>query len=191
MNFSQVCQEVMSVVKRPDKLPDIRREVNAAILHFCTDQNWAYDRAESAIPINSAEYTQAVALSSLTRFRKVWYIKRGGTKDYLRKTNTVELFANRCTDTRDTWYQVGTNINVSLKALASTLDIGYYQFPPLLTDASGSFWMLDHLPYMVIDRVISKIFVDIGNNDEANIHEARALAAYASARMDFGVPVNA
>lgn len=188
MNFSQVCQEVLNVVKRPDKLNDIRREVNAAVSHFCTDASWEQNRAEAAVNINATQYSQLVALSGLTRFHRVWYLKRGGTDAYLNKLNTTALFANKCTDKRDTYYIVGQNINVNLGALSSTLDIGYYQFPPYLTDAAPDFWMLEHLPFMVIDKAISKVFIDIGNAEEANVHEMRALAAYQSARRSMAAP---
>lgn len=185
MNFTQTVAEVMSIVKRPDKLVDIRREVNSAINHFCTDTHFVRDLAEVNIAIDAAEYTQAVALSGLTRFRKEWYVKLGGTKKRLTAADPAMLWDEGC-DLRNKYYIVGDSMNLYLSTLVSSVDIGYYKYPPVLTDASPDFWMLDLSPYMVIDRAASKIFTSIGDTQSAQRHEAFAVAAYQSARRDYG-----
>lgn len=185
MNFSQVVTEVASIVKRPDKLLDIRREVNAAVNQFSTDANFDFDKVEVSPTLVATEYTQALALSLFPRFRKFDYIKRGGTTYFLSRLTRAELIKTNC-DMRDKYYIVGSNVNLSLSTLANTVDVCYYQSPPLLTDAAPDFWMLEKSPYMVIDRAAAKIFTVIGDQDSALRHERFAVSAFMTAQKDYG-----
>ena len=178
MNFTEAVNEVLSVLKRPDKLADVRREVNSAITHFCSDASFDRDRTEASVAISSSEYTQEVALSNLTRYRKMWYVKLGGTKHYLKKLD--ETLLGKTCDMKDRYYVVGSSIRISSTSLAATLDIGYYQFPPYLTDAAPDFWMLEEQPYMVVDRALSKLFDAIGDAESSRRHELASVSAFTS-----------
>lgn len=186
MNFSGIVQEVMGVIKRPDKLLDVRREVNSAINQFCLDTNFRFDVVEVSPAIVPTEYTQALSLSLFPRFRKFDYIKRGGTRHFLDRLTRSELIKTNC-DMRDKYYIVGNNVNLSLAHYANTVDISYYAAPPLLTDAAPEFWMLELSPYMVIDRTLAKLFTSIGDGDSAVRHERFALSAFLTAQKDYGV----
>jgi len=186
MNFTDVVTEVLGITKRPDKLQDIRREVNSAVNQFCMDTEFDRDIVELNTAIVPTEYTQALPLTTFTRFRKFSYIKRGGTRAFLNRLTRADLLLTNC-DYRDKYYIAGANLNVSLASLAATLDIAYFQAPPLLTDASGDFWLLELSPFMVIDRVAAKIFTSIGDGDSATRHERFAVSAYLSAQKDYGI----
>lgn len=183
MNFTEVCNEVLAIVKRPDKLLDIRREVNSAINQFTMDQDFDRDIVEISPLLDAAEYTQALPLTTFTRFRKFHYIKRGGTRHFLKRLGRTDV--SGC-DMKDKYYIAGPNVNLSLAALAATVDIAYFQAPPLLTDAAPDFWMLELSPYMVIDRTAAKIFTSIGDADSATRHERFAISAFLSAQKDYG-----
>lgn len=183
MIFTDVVNEVLSIVKRPDQVSNVRREVNAAISAFCMDVDWPFDLVEMKPALDGTQLTQALALSLFTRFRKFSYIKRGGTKDFLKPLSRQELLQTNC-DYANKYYIVGQNVNISLADYSTTLDLGFFQYPPTLTDSSPSFWMLDMTPYMVIDKAASKIFTAIGDDGSAQKHAAFAREAFLIAQKD-------
>lgn len=186
MNFTEVVTEVMGVLKRNDKLLDVRREVNSAVNQFCMDANFQFDLAELSPAIVYAELTQALPLSTFARFRKFAWMKRGGTSCFLNRLERQELLKGSACDMRDKYYIVGSNVNLSLASQANTLDVSWYQFPPTLTDAAPDFWMLEKSPYMVIDRTLAKLFTSIGDDSSASKYEAFALSAFRTANKDYG-----
>lgn len=183
MNFTEAVAEVLRIVKRPDKVTDIRREVNAAVNFFSVDSDFPRDLQEILQPITASEYTQAIALSTFTRFRKFRYIKRAGTREFLRRLNDSDLFDTKC-DLRDRYYIAGTNVNISMTKLASNLDIGWYQYPPVLTDAAPNYWMLEGNWNAVVNKAASVIFANIGEDSSARTHLAMATQAYGAFRQD-------
>jgi hypothetical protein len=176
MNFTEVVTEVLTTVKRPDKVTVIRREVNAAVAFFSGNQNFSRDVAELVVPIDDNEFTQAVLFASLPRYRKIKYIKRAGTKNYLKRLTAAEL-GTPC-DMQDKFYVAGAGINISMTTKAANLDIGYYQYPPVLTDAAPTYWMIEGGWPMVFNRAASKVFADIGDDASAKLHEAYARLDY-------------
>lgn len=184
MNFTEVTSEVISIIKRPDKIADARREINNAIRFYCLDNKFARDFQEQSVVLDAAEYTQSFALSTLTRFRTFRYIKRGGTLEYLDLLGEDEIFKqqNKC----DKYYIAGENVNISMRKLAAALDVGYYKYPKVLTDAgdNNTFWLLDMQPFMVIDRACATLFRNIGDEKSMQAHAASAREGYLACRKD-------
>lgn len=181
MNFTEIVAEVLRITKRPDKILDIRREVNAAVNQFSMDADFARDLEELLLPISVTEYTQAISWADLPRWRKFQYIRRGGTRNYLCILDSSQLLKNDC-DMRDRYYIVGQGVRISMTALAPTLDVAYWAFPPILTDSSPNFWQLEGNWPAVLDRATSKVFANIGDDASANKHEASARIAFAGWR---------
>jgi hypothetical protein len=183
MNFTEVVNEVLSIVKRPDKINDIRREVNAAINFCCNETELARDLMESSIVISSSLYTQNLALSDFTRFRKFCYLKPPAVKWYLTPTTPAKVFDN-CSEACNSYYIAGSDVVIKTAALYGSLLAGWYTYPPVLTDMVPTFWLLDASPYMIIDRAASKVFANIGDDASANKHMALFVPAWLSARRD-------
>ena len=185
MHFGEIYNEVVTTCKRPDLAVQIRREINAAISFCCLDNSFARDYAEPVIVLDANEYTQAFPLSDMPRFRKFRYLKRGGTKKYLTKISDAEMLKG-CTD-KDKYYIVGTNVNVSLAALAATLDVGYFMYPPTLTQVAGNreFWLLEVAPWMIINKACAGIFKSIGFEKDYKTHMDMFTLEYVTARKDF------
>ena len=183
MNFTEVVNEILTRTKRPDKLADIRREVNSAVSIFCADVEAAEDLVESTQAIVSTEYSQALALSLFPRWRKFLYMKYAGSRRYILKLDTKKMFTSDC-KMADRYYVVGTNVNINLGTLASNLDIGYYAYPPTLTDATPNHWLLDRAWNCVFDRAVAKIYADIGDAPSADRHERYATIAWLTHRAD-------
>jgi len=180
MNFDQAVTEVVSTIKRPDKIVEVRREINAAISFYCLDNTFAADYNEQAITIDATQYTQAFAKSLMTRFRKFRFIKIAGTTCFLSPMSEVEILKG-CTGNK--YYEIGTNVNISLSTLASSLDVGFYSYPPILS-GPDTFWLLDLQPYMVIDRACATMFRSIGDEKSMAAFAASARDHYMAARKD-------
>lgn len=181
MNFTEVVSEVLRIVERPDKLRDIQREVNAAINSYSADTFFAGDFVELNLPTTD-QLAFAIPLTDTPRLRSIKYIKRGATKIFLIKITSQMLFDSKC-DLRNTYYLAGNSIKINLAEPTTSIDIGYYEFPPFLTDAAPQHWMLDGYWPMVVDRAAARVFLSLGDDSSARLHESAANAAYLSVRQ--------
>lgn len=191
MNFTEVVAEVLSIVKRPDKLADIRRVVNATVSQSCIGTSFARDLQERSIVIDPAAYAQNIALSEFSRFRKFQYIKPSNRNIYINPLGPERIFAqvkqgNSVSDVEllDKYYVAGDQVNFKLCQAAPSLLVGWFAYPPVLTDAAPTFWLLDVAPYMIIDGAAGKLFKSIGDDQSAAKHETEYRLAYLQAIQD-------
>lgn len=182
MNFDAVVQEVLGIIKRPDKITDVKREVNAAINFCCNESEFARDLVEVSYPIDNTLYTQNIALSEFPRFRKFFYIKPPTVRYYLEPITPNRIFEN-CKEAVNSYYVAGDDVVIKTSSLHATLLIGYYRYPSVLSGAN-TFWLLDASPYMIIDRAAAKVFANMGDDASAKKHEAFFNLAWLSARKD-------
>lgn len=189
MNFTEVVVEVSRLTKRPDLLLDIRREVNAAVNFCCIEGNFARDFDENSFAVSSTLYAQSLPLSSFLRWRKFAYVRPSNRKKYIDPLGADKIFANN-TEQSDAYYIAGDNVQFKLCALSSALLIGWFKFPPTLTDALPTFWLLDISPYMIINKAAASIFSQVGNTTETSKHEALFAVAFTSAVRDYKYGTN-
>lgn len=176
MNFTDICSNIVLLTKRPDKLASIRKEVNAAVLMFSKEKDYPRDMEEQPFTLPIPGYATAVPLSDLVRFRKIAYIRISNTLHYATKLDGMP--SKQC-DMRDKWYYSGTTLKVSLSAHANSLDIGYFQYPPVLTDAAPDYWMLDGNWETIQEQALSVIWNDIGDAQAAQYSARKALLSAA------------
>lgn len=183
MNFTEAVTEILGIVKRPDKISDIRRELNAAINFCCNETEFARDLMELSVDVSSSLYVQSLPLTQFTRFRKFKYIKPPAVKFYLKPTAPDKIFED-CKEASNAYYISGSDVVIKTAALQSVLLTGWYAYPPTLTDALPNFWLLDASPYMLIDRAASKVFATIGDDASSKKHMDLFVPAWLSARKD-------
>lgn len=184
MNFTEAVDAVVDITKRPDKRTAIQREVNSAI-NFCTvEGNFARDVSEGEYAIDPALYAQSLALTEFERWRKFAYIKIPSAMHYIKHTDPSQLFAQN-KEQSDAYYVVGDGVKFKLCKLASALYVGHFTYPPTLTDANPSYWLLDVSPYMIIAKAAQAIFSEVGNNTEASAQGAMFATMFNSAVRDY------
>jgi hypothetical protein len=183
MNFTEIVALVLDKHKRPDKLVDTQRAVNAAVLFYSTQFDYERDLVESVLTISPSSYTHEVDISALSRFRKVDYLKYAGTASYIKKLES-RVLSSGC-DTRDKWYIAGTSLKINMMRSASALDFSYYQYPPVLTDAAPNYWMLQGNWEAIAEKAASRIFTDIGDENSSIRALQDATAADAVFRGDY------
>lgn len=187
MNFGDMVQAIIGETGRPDKLVFIRQKINEALNFYVTDINGTRDSQELLLPIDPNEYTQAIDLTvaPFIRFRKFSYLRRSGTTCYLKEIFVNDV-ANRTTNFRDKYYQMGTSVNISLAALAIHLDVCYYQYPPILTEAPGNntHWLMESGWPGIYNRALAATWRSIGDDQEARNSKAEADEYWRAKRMD-------
>ncbi len=177
MNFTGIVNNILLETKRPDKLANIRKEVNAAILMFSKEKDYPRDIEEEPYLLPVPGFVTSVPMSALTRFRKIAYIRISNTLHYATPLGT--LAPEKLCDMRDKWYVSGSTLKVSLSKSATSLDIGYYQYPPVLTDADPDYWMLDGNWETIQEQALSVIWNDIGDAQAAQFSARKALLSSA------------
>lgn len=184
MNFTDIVSSIIQATKRPDKINDIRREVNAAVLWFSTEHDYSRDVEEVQYPLPIPGAQTVISIGTvLPRFRKIAYIKIAGTLHYIKELDSI--VPSKTCDLRDKWYLAGNSINVNMSKSATALDIAYYAYPPHLTDASPNYWMLDGNWQAILERALSTILNDIGDAAAARNSEAKAKEAGYVFRGDY------
>lgn len=185
MTFSEALEELMTILKKPEKRNQAKRELNAAMSFYSLDSNFKRDYAEVSPALDVSLLTQSVALTNFPNFRKFHYIKRGGTKNFLKILPDSELFNPNC-DMRNRYYVVGNNLNINMDNTAATIDVGYFKFPPILTGAINEdpYWMLDVSPFMIIDRAASAVFRAAGDDQDFKSYAMSARDSYLAFRKD-------
>ena len=177
MNFMEAVNDVLTLVKRPDKEAEARKAVNAAIAFFTLKGEFRMDQVEASIAIDSTLYGDTIALDSLTRFRRFTYVKRYGAKGYLSPMSPEKIFTPGGQMQPNVYYTVGTNLTYVLNVLSDSLEVGYLQYGPTLVSADNH-WMLDMMPTMITDFAAAKIFRSIGDDNSADRHDNHAREAF-------------
>jgi hypothetical protein len=88
---------------------------------------------------------------------------------------------------RDRFYVGGSSLTYTLSQLDSSLEIGYFTYAPVLSSVSGSdtHWLLNLLPYALIEKAAAKIFQLIGDDSSYKFYEGSSMELFATGRADF------
>ena len=187
MNFTDMVAEVQGLVKRPDKTAAIGSAINSALSQYIFRTEFTQDLVETTIPIDSEEYSQTIDLPALSpalvRFRKWKYVKVYGYRGYLQHVDPKNIFVPGGSVQTDSFYMIGSKLNILLSSLASQLSVGYYQYAPVLS-GSNEFWLTDLSPYCVINRAAGEIFNAIGDPKSGSFYLALAEQLYTTLAND-------
>lgn len=187
MNFAEAVDNIVTRIKRPDKVLDCGDAINRAINLFGTS-TWAADLVELTHTLAApTSYVQAIDItaSPFARFRKVKYIRPTGYRKYLTFRDSSRIWDHNCEST-DVWYRGGNYIRFKLSALQTTAEMGYYQYHIPLADDADTDWMLDQMWPAIQSYALQEMFADIGNMDESAKHEKRWPVLLAAYKEDIG-----
>lgn len=185
MNFAAALAEVLRVTGRPDKVADATMAINKAISYCTLIGEFRKDTVESSIAIDPTLYGATISLASLTRFRRFKYIKPIGVRYYLKELDGDKIFTPKNSIQRDVFYVAGTSLTYTLGALATSLELAYYSYAQELDSVTNNtHWMLDMLPYAIIDLACARIFSIIGDDASAAKHEKSGMDFFLVVRRD-------
>lgn len=187
MIFSEAVAEVISITGRPDKAADIASQLNRALSFFTLKAEFTQDLVETSLAIDSTLYGNTISLVSLTRFRKFKYLRPLAQRYYLRSIDPTQIFIPGQQIQRDRYYVGGASLTYLLSQLDTSLEVGYFTYAPILTSTTGSdaHWMLDLMPYALIEKAAAKIFQLIGDDTSYKFYEGSAMELFLTGRKDF------
>ena len=190
MIFSEAVAAVTGLVKRPDKAIEIASNINKAISFFVLKGEFAKDLVEQSMPIDSNSLGQTIDLSTVVpavaRLRKFKYIRPRGQRYYLIEIDPSQVFTPAGIIQPNRYFLAGSNLTFTLSVAESFLEIGYYQYPSILTSVTGSdaHWLLDMIPWAVIEWAAAQTFQSIGDETSARYYQASAMAMYQTMKND-------
>lgn len=186
MNFGQAVDQVVSVLKRPDKAADTKDAINEAIF-FAAARNFSRDLVEiTHSNISSTLYAQRVDLThaDFVRYKKIKYLRPTGRNKYLKWTDPAAAYNNNVA-CRDVWYQSGTGLIINMSSLVSSLEIGYFQYHATMVADADTDWMLDLILPVIKARALATMFGNVGDDQERARKEAEAQRLLEVAVIDF------
>ena len=188
MNFSEALAEVLRVTNRPDKSLDAILAINKAISYCTLKGEFNRDRVTATIAIDPALYGDTISLSSLTRFRRFTYVKPTAARYYLEATEGTKIFTPKNSMQPNVYYLAGTSLTYTLSNLAASLEVEYLTYPPIL-DATvlNTHWMLDLMPYAIIDLASARVFARCGDDASARQYEISGMDFFQTVRKDLAV----
>lgn len=175
MTFDEVVNDVLGIIKRPDKLVQTQVAVNSQLKRAILKTNFSHDLVEGSIPIDSSLYNQTINLAQLSpalvRFRKWKYIKLYGAYGYLEPSDAQNVFVPAGSMQTDIFYMMGTNLTIITSTTAESLLVGYYQYPPNLS-GSQTHWLLEICPELIVNRAAADMFNAIGDQASSKYYLA-------------------
>lgn len=185
MNFPEVLAEVLRITVRPDKSVEAALAINKAITYMTLKGEFPQDMVEGSLAIDPTLYGDTVDISALARFRKFSYLKPTAVQYYLTKLDPDKIFTPKNKTQPNVYYTAGQNLTYTLSALTSSLEYGYFAYPPILDSTTNkTHWMLTSIPYAVIDLAASLVFAGIGDDASARKHEISGMDMYRTFRSD-------
>ena len=191
MLMTAAVNEIIAITKRPDKRFEIISNVNKALSYFTLKADFSRDMAELSVPIATDSYGESISLANVdlgfTRFRKIKYIRPRGQRYYLQQIDPTDLLTPGGSVQTNRFYIAGQNLTYTLSSFDSFLEVGYYQYAPILSETTGedTHWMLDMIPWAVMERAAAQIFKSIGDDVSAKFYEQSSLELFITARKDF------
>lgn len=175
MTFDDVVNEVLGLIKRPDKILAVQSAVNSHLSRCVLKTNFTHDLVEGDMPLDNTLYTQTINLPQLalplTRFRKWKYLKLPGVLGYLASLDPQNVFTPGGFTQSDGYYMIGTNLTIITSQLSDKLLFGYYQYAPTLSGAQ-THWLLDVCPYAIINKAAADLFNSIGDQAASKYYMA-------------------
>lgn len=184
MNFTECVATVISITGRPDKQAEVEVAVNTVLNLACIKAHFSKDLTEvTTVNSTADQYTGSIDLTVYGNFRKIKYIRPNNLAACLVARQPEGMFSSQQV-LRNSYYIAGTNLNWVLGSLASSFAIGYYVYPPRLTDAQPTHWLLTMAPYCIIDLACARIFKAIGDRESAASYDGTGAQLYVTLRND-------
>lgn len=187
MNLTEAKEEVVEITKRPEKELEILSQINRAIAFYTMKADFALDLVESQLVLDPTLYGQVVDLSTLTRFRKIKFLRPTSQRVYLHAIGSDKLITPNGKVQPNRFFVGGTNLTITLGQLDSSLEIGYYTFSPTLTEsvANDTYWMLDRMPWAITELAAAQIFRSIGDDASYTRYKDSSMEFFLAARRDY------
>lgn len=190
MDVNAAIAKVARIVERPDKNARILDCINEAILMYSKKADFSQDVVETSLVISPTSYGDTISLSGLTGFRKVHYLKPTGARFVLKEIDPNQLLSDGGILLKNRFYVAGSNLTYVLADLYPSLELGYYKLPAELdTITNTTHWMLEVMPYCIINKVAASIFFMVGDDASARYYLSLSTEEFKVTRSDLSSQV--
>lgn len=185
MLLADALKEILLLTKRPDKEVEALSAINRAILYCTIKGDFPKDLITQTIPVDASLYGATISMSALVRFRRFSYLKPTGRKYYLLPLDADKIFSPTNEVQKNKYNIAGTSLTYTLGELTPSLESSYYSYPITLDKlVNTAHWMLDDMPYAIIDLAAARIFKSIGDDASAKSYEQSGMDLSVSIRRD-------
>lgn len=183
MNFTEVVDYVVSITGRPDKRAAIQKAVNHRMALLSSVGDFARDLNEVLVDTQGKDYAFSLPLSTFTRFRKFKAIKPANRNLYLAPASPDTIFI-KGKEVLDSYYVAGDQVNIRLAAMSPGILAAWFMHPGVLSGTDTN-WMLETVPYVIIDGAAASVFKEIGDDQSFRIQEELYRTGAEAAIRDF------
>ena len=163
--LAQLAADVYRVTNRPDLTNETYIAIRAATLRFHMADDWVQSEATSVVPVVplfTGDFRYSFLTTSLTRFRKIKYIKEYVTPPnpwYIQFERLApdDLLDGYQTEKENYWTRIGNGISLRATREISNLEVVYYQLPDV-SEATYSSWIADMFQDCIIHEAKMDIF---------------------------------
>lgn len=180
MDFNQLVEEVVTLVKRNDRQAEIQSAIRSATLKAHRKDFYYRDLSESGVQFKEPDFIQNFQPTQIfgSRFRKLKYIRYwnydvpsstgyGAPGDLLTPIdieNIKDLYGYTKTDV---YYMAGELIQIRTARPLSHCLVGVYLNPVIATPETYQSWIADMYPYAIIYEAARQVFMRIGRPADA------------------------
>lgn len=193
MNFTELCDEVKLLTRRPDLTERVESAVRAATLKAHHSDFYYKDIYEQSVEFAAELYIQNFQPTDIfPLFRKAKYIRlwsgdeTTGYAGAFLKPIQIEnaLDGYNCIKT-DVFYQAGQLLQIRGTCPILRVLFGAYLHPTITPSAAYCSWIADEMPFAIIYEAARVIFKSIGNDRETAEMNTLAAEQYTLLRMSY------
>jgi|SRR6266571_3355208 len=192
-----VIQYILDDTNRPDKLEEIKRRIQRAVIKHHFKDFYKRDLIEDTYNFTNKQALQFIDTTKLIRFRSFSYIKKFRAIDTqgnpiinqsgavgtlqggdLTETAPEIAFDSYGFDKTDVMYKAGSLVKINASAPIDEVFIGYFTFPQIEPITALQSWIVNEYPSLIAAVVKQRIFKNAGKDDEersAKVEEAEEL----------------
>lgn len=177
MDYKQAISEVLAIVKRPDKVSEIKWAVNAAIADLVRSDKFSFDLYEVEIAVVGDSMFQAIDYTQFaTRPRHIESLHTDtDQKPYIEiKPRNIAVGGER----KGIYYKRNNGLQIKMRTSANTIKIAYYVIPPTLSADTDTHWTLEQAPAEIVGRACFHVFSTIGQDKDAAQWERKSMLAF-------------
>lgn len=173
--FTELCDDVHILTKRPDLVADTKMAVKAATLKAHQLDFFYKDIREEGVQFQLADYIQSLEYRTLfPRFRAVKYIRKsdesGAVGPFINLITPGQALDGYGCQKSDIFYAAGELLQIKSSTELQYVFFGFYENPDIV-EASYSSWIaLDH-PYAIVYEAAATIYKMIGQDEQATLYK--------------------
>lgn len=196
MNFNELANEVLSIVKRPDLVSRIESAVRAATLKAHKQDYFFRDLVETGVQFTEPLCVQSFLPTEIfgINFRKIKYVRywnydaadtnlglAGKFLDAIDIENAIDQYGYTKSDV---FYLAGQLTQIRTSSPLSHCLVGAYINPTVATQETFKSWIAEQYPYAIVYEACRQIFNQVGKASDSRDMLANVVEEYSQLKLD-------